>query len=239
MVVSIISMPRAVRTALEPAPSVAITSPSATFVGARDADLVVAFRIAVRRSAGRGARSRRGSAPTARGTAARGDRRAPPSRRVDRRGVVDPQDVIGRTGSVGSGPPPIQIVVAPQAAARRMHRRRRLASRRVADRQDDIAGTHQRAQCRNRVGDVDADGWQCPLADEHRVDELDGDVTSVLRPLRGDAPHASRRCGETASARRQRGGSDETRRAPRSSAIARDSTPIRSQRQAVGGGKRR
>ena len=97
------------------------------------------------RTAGRDARSRRGSAPRARGTAARADRRATPCCRVA--GVVGPQDVVGGAGRQAGGRRRSRSS-SPPTPGPPHHVDDGLASRCGSTARHDIAGTHERTQSR-------------------------------------------------------------------------------------------
>ena len=97
-----------------PVPSTVSTSPGAALVGARRCRHLVVARVRRRSRAGPGARSRRASAPTARGRGGRPIRRGAPARSRRR-----PTARGRRRRSAGASPAPIHTVVSPHAAARR------------------------------------------------------------------------------------------------------------------------
>ena len=102
-------------------------------------------------------------------------------------GPVSPQHVMGdsggwaRAGADPDGRQPPGLGTAQQGGG----------TGRVgaAEERQHVPGRRHGPQRGDRIRRVDRDGGQGPLADDHRVDELDGDVASVLRPVRRDAPH--------------------------------------------------
>ncbi len=83
----------------------------------------------------------------------------------------------------GRGPEPIHRVSTPHAgrAAHRVDHRGFVGGR---HRDQQVAGLTRDPRLRDGVGFDERDRGQRPLAHDHRMDELDGDVVGVRFPLR-------------------------------------------------------
>ncbi len=92
-----------------------------------------------------------------------------------------------RPGS-GGGPAPSQSRVRPHASERRSSSAARDVIGR-ADGEQDVAGPGEEPEGAGEVHRLDVYRRERPFAHDDRVDELDGHVAGVRRPLRGDAPH--------------------------------------------------
>ena len=107
-------------------------------------------------------------------------------------GTVGPEDVLGAAGRAPTGPDP-HGRQAPRLGAVQQRPRTDRVGR--PDEHEHVPGGRHGPHAGDRIRNIERHGRQGPLAHDHGVDELDGDVPGVLRPLRGDAPHR-RRGGE-------------------------------------------
>ena len=115
--------------------------------------------------------------------------------------VVDPQDVIGGAAlGTLAGPDPDRHRAPCDCSS---HDVADDPISRGADRDHDVTRGDERPQRAHEVGVFDADRRERRLADDDRVDELDGDMAGVFAPLGRHAPH--RRSGRAPPGERERG----------------------------------